>query len=358
MPTVRRIADQFSVDLHGNASDQSVGRIVMEGLVGAKHQFVHEAKQAEGATFSSNGTSHKHLGYMSRHCKLILADRVVTRFMGITGETSHTSEAQLDGWVNLIKEIYETYNRATSTGEPADWRDLLAVLKGMNTDHAEDQKKLGEQRGEKILAARGGTTGDSKAGGSEIWNGLKKEQQSELNQVAYLEVCVRVGREALTELSDAEKSVIDFFTWVGCCMHKGMNSVKGSTAAMAKYWKDNKLTGPIKLMNKDNKAATQLGQSAAADRVVEMSQGGAVKLTSLAGAAFNHKDDKKGQHDTLKAYCVLQLGYSIDFPDTSNTRYQFHCRACDELLINRRLYLDFLDNVRDKKRLGPGQILS
>ena len=80
-------------------------------------------------------------------------------------------------------------------------------------------------------------------------------------------------------------------------------------------------------MNKDNTAATQLGTSAAKEHAEEVSQGSAVKLTSLAGSILNHKDDKKGQHDSLKDFFTLYIGYTIDFPDTSNTQYQSHCAA-------------------------------
>lgn len=74
-------------------------------------------------------------------------------------------------------------------------------------------------------------------------------------------------------------------------------------------------------MNHDNTAAATAGASAAKDRAAKVSQGGAVKLTSLAGALFHHKDDKKGHQDFLRIFfeAAEAIGYAIKFPDTSNT---------------------------------------
>ncbi|KAJ7587320.1 hypothetical protein C8J56DRAFT_716098, partial [Mycena floridula] len=139
MPTIQRVATQFSMEVDGEVSNRSIGRIVLEGGVAAKLQLVEEAKQAQGITISSDGTSHKHLNYMSRNCKLIHADRIVTRFLGITGETNHTSEEQLTGFTEVIQDAYAVYNRSPlSSDGDVDWRDFLAILKGMITDHAED----------------------------------------------------------------------------------------------------------------------------------------------------------------------------------------------------------------------------
>jgi hypothetical protein len=67
-----------------------------------------------------------------------------TRFLGISTATHHTSEEQLDGWVKVIQYILEIFNsspRAQASGK-MEFREFLALLKGMHTDHAEDQKKL------------------------------------------------------------------------------------------------------------------------------------------------------------------------------------------------------------------------
>jgi hypothetical protein len=60
---------------------------------------------------------------------------------------------------------------------------------------------------------------------------------------------------------------------------------------------------------------------------------GGVKLTSLAGAVFAHKDKKKGQQDSLQVYLKSIVGYMVCFPSTSSTQYGSTCEAAAELLI-------------------------
>jgi hypothetical protein len=131
-------------------------------------------------------------------------------------------------------------------------------------------------------------------------------------------------------------------------MHKELNAVKGGNTAMMAFWAQNGLQPPIKLYNCDNEAVALGGTSAAQKRAQDVSQAGAMKMTSLAGAIFKHKDDKKGQHDTFCAFFLEHLGYPILFPDTSNT----HCEAASVLLVYHPLFLQFLELIRDKKDSG------
>jgi hypothetical protein len=110
-------------------------------------------------------------------------------------------------------------------------------------------------------------------------------------------------------------------------MHKEMNSVKGGVQALGLFWESIGGPTPVKLMNKGNAAAAQNSTAAskASEHALKVSKGGAIKLTSLVGALFNHKDDKKGQQDTFKIYFENFLGYTMSCPDTSNTRFQSHC---------------------------------
>ena len=70
---------------------------------------------------------------------------------------------------------------------------------------------------------------------------------------------------------------------------------------MDTYW-DSADIRPLKLMNRDNSAAAQEPVTSAAKRAELVSEGGAIKLTSLAGAVFAHKDHKKGQQDTFRIF--------------------------------------------------------
>jgi hypothetical protein len=88
-------------------------------------------------------------------------------------------------------------------------------------------------------------------------------------------------------------------------MHKELNAVKGGANAMAAVWKADKLPPPIALYNKfeTEKTTSSKGESIATSqkRKQESSQGG-VKLTSLAGAIINNKNNKVGQQDMYKHY--------------------------------------------------------
>jgi len=65
------------------------------------------------------------------------------RFFGINSAMDHKSKTQLHGWKDLISRMYTTYN-ASPLGrrKPYDPRNFSRLVTGMNTDHAEDQKKL------------------------------------------------------------------------------------------------------------------------------------------------------------------------------------------------------------------------
>jgi hypothetical protein len=114
------------------------------------------------------------------------------------------------------------------------------------------------------------------------------------------------------------------------------------------WWPENKVVGPIKLMNRDNAAAASAGGSAAT-RATDVSQGGAVKVTGLAGTMFNHKDDKKGQQNTYRFFMEVVFGYIMSFPDTSNTRYQTFCLAATVLIIYLDTFIQLILLVKDKK---------
>jgi hypothetical protein len=100
-------------------------------------------------------------------------------------------------------------------------------------------------------------------------------------------------------------------------------------------------------MNKDNRAAADAGNSAAKTRAEAVSEGGGVKLTSLAGMLFHHKDKKKGEGALFHIWFEDKLGYDITFPDTSNTRYQSHCEAAGVLLTHKSLFLGYLEHTVD-----------
>jgi hypothetical protein len=161
-----------------------------------------------------------------------------------------------------------------------------------------------------------------------------------------------LGQAQYEALSDSERHVVDLFIHAGCCMHKEINSCKGGNSSMTAWWADAGIQGPIKLMNNDNTAAAAVGSSAACKRALDVLGTGGVKATSLAGAVFNNKDNKKGQQDSLQAFLITKLGYLITFPDTSNIRYHSRAHAATKVILHRSLYIEFLELVYDKKESG------
>ena len=122
---------------------------------------------------------------------------------------------------------------------------------------------------------------------------------------------------------------------------------------MMAWWSENDVEGPVLLANKDNSAVLQNIQSEAnatliEQRAIDSSSRGGVKAASIAGAIFNNKDDKKGQQDTYKFWFEGQ-GISLNFPDTSNTRYGSHCDAAAVLHEHRNKFLEFIEFIHNQK---------
>ncbi|KIJ63694.1 hypothetical protein HYDPIDRAFT_168196 [Hydnomerulius pinastri MD-312] len=140
-----------------------------------------------------------------------------------------------------------------------------------------------------------------------------------------------------------------FFVWVGCCMHKELNAVKGGDKCMTAWWDKNGIDGPLLLMNQDNTAAASGGSSDARSHAIQISGQGAVKALNLTGALFCNKDDKKGQQDALQYYLEALLGYFSLWPDMSNTRYQSHCNTASEWLVHHSLYITYLEILMHRK---------
>jgi hypothetical protein len=295
------------------------------------------------------------------------------RFLRISTAVDHTAETQVQGWKEINVEIHDIYNATIGADNPVDPDTMPARLTGMNADHAADQKKTGrgiggedgwkqqadrKLRGERELNSwhqndllpfimRAAARKVEAAGGMAAFNVLPLAEQDIHNKSMFVEICVEVGKDVFNALSPEEQRETDLFIWAGCCMHKELNAVKGGNTAMIVSRVGHQ--GPIRLMNKDNRAAADAGNSVAKMRAEAVSEGGGVKLTSLAGMLFHHKDKKKGEGALFHIWFEDKLGYDITFPDTSNTRYQSHCEAAGILLTHKSLFLGYLEHMRDRK---------
>ncbi|KDQ13604.1 hypothetical protein BOTBODRAFT_111111, partial [Botryobasidium botryosum FD-172 SS1] len=320
--TIHTVARMLGSNVSDSIDRRSVSRIALEGLVAADMQSVWEVHNAEAVTLSNDGTTNKHLNYESRHGLMVVPTYApgsdpsaqlpgetihAQRFFGITQAANHQSDTQLQGWVDAVWEIHDTYNGSPGLGKskPWDWRVFTQMVKGMSTDHAHDQKRLFRIFGDLKSNYEAELLGEASfqstnhledvypilaeeierciedAGGEEEWEALTAEERQEREHHAYQRACTHVLKERMNAMSPEERREIALFIWAGCCMHKELNAFKGGATAMSAYWKAHGLAGPIKLLNIDNAVAARAG-GAARERAMAASQAGGVKLASLA----------------------------------------------------------------------------
>ena len=332
----------------------------------------------KGYTLSSDGTTIRHRNFESRHITVLAPNytsgsstkTMKTRLLGIATAVNHTSETQLEGLQTLTGSYYDTYNRCTlGQQSPVDPDSFAAFLNGLGSDHATDQKKLSLllkqwkitsiklMKGKEVLNRVNGEelqllleeAGDQSINGVgciEAWLRAQPEERGKLDEAIVREVWKLVGEKEFEKLDPKECEKAFIFVWGGCCMHKEMNSVKGGHRRLILYWETKPFASrPVKLMNNGISVAVNGG----VEEALSKAEGGATKLTSLAGMMFNHKDDKRGQKDMYRHYFKKRFGYQVRFPDNSNTCFQSHCCAAAELIVNLPAYLDFLLFVHNKK---------
>ncbi|KAG1774335.1 hypothetical protein EV702DRAFT_1200582 [Suillus placidus] len=294
--TINAMAEALGVEITGSVSGHSIRRIVAEGGVAAEAQLVDEMNIAKGVTLSGDATLHKNINYQSHHITYSLPDgHAATQFAGI-----------------LHEDMYDTYNDVVgSTAGALDVCDFLSKVKGMLTDHVEDQKKLvwlftkwkqsceQEVQGERALVT---------LPPDDVVHLLWEMTESLINEVELLLQCasqpvVQIGQEQFGSLPQSEKDVIDFFVWAGCCMHKELNAAKG---------------GNSRMLCLDNVAASSAGSSTPKQRAIQVSIGGAQKVLELAGAVFWHKDDRRDN----RIHCAIIS--RLNLATESNGRHKQH----------------------------------
>jgi hypothetical protein len=273
---------------------------------------------------------------VAKHVTLINKDApetVRTFALPITTILDHSSKTQRNDWIRVIRAIFSVYDSVFEKDITAQtWRDFVAKIKGMSTDHANDQKLLiqlltawkseidRQVRGEAALKTKSAVEvlqlihaqlcrdrGESETT-EEEWNSLPNDEQARLVSEAWRTVCLPFGEEAYHDLSAEEQAEVDGFVWAGCCMHKGLNAGKGGFDAMTKAWASiPDAVPPVKMVTKDNRATLEKASDEESERIHGLSKGGAAKLTELMGALLKNKDDKKGQQDSYKLEFLVRL---------------------------------------------------
>lgn len=306
-------------------------------------------------------------------------------YLGVESTTSHTSETQVSTLKDSIHDICDITARApkcaVSPETPLKAADVARKLYGANGDHVKDQLKvahlekqwkidswidyLGDQAllnlgtpDAEALSQKIQASAEVTSGGSDIFAGLNASAQDNLRAAEYQKVMHQLGSEEFSKNPPSLQLDMSCLVRGGCCMHKDMNASKGGASAMLTFWKENKqLPQPTTLFNKDNDAAvyfasTSVETSLAEQRAVSVSEAGAIKLCSLAGAAFNHKDDKKGHQHSHFYWFGAKYGCSKRFPDTGDVRYSSYIDAATELCILHSAYIEFMEHCRQKKGSG------
>src|SRR6266540_2152002 len=341
-----------------NISHPSVARIIREGYFAAQIQLGHEMQMAETMTFSADGTGHRSINYNSQHTHMLVEDygsldsgkTRATRFLGIKPSRDGSSKEAIVDWKTTITEILDLYNRSPfgkrSGGSLIGLVDILVKLTGMNTDHCAKEKKDAREMEELKKWAVNQHLGEDAmlekslpeiyelqmsaqrkmiqaAGGQQKWEAFPEATKAEKRAKMVENVVQELGKGAFELLDPHEKHLLRLFIWAGCGCHKDLNTVRGGYVAMEKWWKEHHIEGPVLLANwnndmvlaERNQAIAQGDEvTPAQEQALNRSTCGAIKTAQIAGAIFNHKDDKKGHHDFFRDWWKKHVNIPFTFP--------------------------------------------
>ncbi|KLO04071.1 hypothetical protein SCHPADRAFT_841053, partial [Schizopora paradoxa] len=385
--TVKRVGELLGVPLKHEMSRRTVRRCVIEAGVAATVQVGYMLAQATAATISMDGTTDRKINYESRHIaiQLTASGEFKLFFLGVDASTDHSSETQLAGWIEKWNEIAAVYNAsplAKRSGVELNVGEVAGKLTGMNGDHAADQKKtfalmfkwkitetkrsmgmkrLCEMSVDELLElylprllAKIEDVNAERGEGAWV-NTLTAEERAKHESDVQREVALEIGEELYDELPQEEKAIYELFFRGGCCMHKDLNAVKGGTKGLEAFWALVNIF-PILLANKDNAAVLNDPSAENTDawaHAATSSGRGAAKALALLGAICKNNDTKKGQQRVFRFFFEHVLGYPVDFPDVSNTRYGSYCDAAAMVISYLPVFIAFMSFVRDKKE-KPG----
>ncbi|KAF9539762.1 hypothetical protein CPC08DRAFT_651102, partial [Agrocybe pediades] len=85
-------------------------------------------------------------------------------------------------------------------------------------------------------------------GGQEMWNALSEQER----EIKKWKIIRNIWQQVFDTLPECKQTNLSRFIRVGCCMHKGLNCVKGGAKVMADAWHTMRKTPPQLLVNKNN----------------------------------------------------------------------------------------------------------
>ena len=153
----------------------------------------------------------------------------------------------------MILNTFE-FHKSSPMGEMAiaTLLEFAVKIKGVNTDHTEDQKKLfwpiqeckkvcdRENHGKWVFKTMAITdmmpilwaANEEKiieAGGPTAWDALSLEEQVKWNAESHHKVCVLLSESTFEQLSSEEKKEVKFLVWAGAVCTKKWIQSKGGT---------------------------------------------------------------------------------------------------------------------------------
>ena len=393
-------------------SDRSVRRIMVESYIKAflrAAQLFSEAPcQCQSSHLSNNkltcdctkawtasgdSTSYKGVGVGSHFSTFppIPFERDVVgvtpgipfrQFLAATREVNHKTSTQLENWFNLFNDIVNTYNDSPyGRKNPITLDVVVRKLTGYLGDHAADQKKLGKElyrrKREVVVRSRGKEAMMLKPseeveetmstmflevvngmGGWESWEKLPLKDQLQFLERLVEDARCHFGELDLAALPEPERRLELLFAVSWCSMHKELNIFKAGAVRLGKFWKEEGLDGPVKLLSRDQEELLSATDDLEAGDDVDQASGGAVKLTSLVGALVNNKDEGKGYSEEFRTYTHDRLGKSSTLAETSKSRYQCYGDAAVAIIQHPDLYADFIDQhgMKKKRAAGPNHM--
>ncbi|KAJ7872281.1 hypothetical protein B0H14DRAFT_3438961 [Mycena olivaceomarginata] len=145
-PVIHTVGNGLGLQVQDHVSARQIGRVMEEAGIASDIQVAMERNASKAVTISGDGTKIRHINYEAKHVTFRDAQtgRPITRILDITSAPDHTSEAQLAGWHDvLVKGLINTYNTSPlGQVNPIDEDEFITFIKGLGTNHANDQKKL------------------------------------------------------------------------------------------------------------------------------------------------------------------------------------------------------------------------
>jgi hypothetical protein len=172
---IQSIGKLLGITIKTPMSRRTVGRAILEGGVAAKIQLgyemsrtkskylfsmknyqCHSAHRNLGLTISADSTSHRKINYEARHVALRTPDyrssdltvdlnsTPSVRLLGVDSEVDHTSEVSVAGWLDKMEDVAVTFNKSPLSQRMEcefTMSDLADLLRGMNGDHASNEKR-------------------------------------------------------------------------------------------------------------------------------------------------------------------------------------------------------------------------